>query len=108
LYISTMQVHAGFDVADNEIVKNLQAGDLVITADIPLASMVVEKGCMALNPRGQLYSESNIKLRLSLRDFSEGLRNTGVQMGGPDKLSKKEIQSFSNCLDQFLTAHKNS
>jgi uncharacterized protein YaiI (UPF0178 family) len=103
LFIKKLQVSAGFDMADNEIVKQMSAGDLVITADIPLASAVVEKGGIALNPRGELYSEKNIKQRLSLRDFSEALRGTGMQIGGPPKLGKKEIQAFANSLDQFLT-----
>ncbi len=106
LYIKKRVVSKGFDVADNQIIQDMQKGDLVITADVPLASAVIEKGGIALNPRGELYSENNIKLRLSLRDFSEGLRNSGVSIGGPAKLSKKEIQAFANSLDQFLTGQK--
>lgn len=106
LYIKKMQVSAGFDMADNEIVKQMSPGDLVITADIPLASLVVEKGGTALNPRGEVYSEKNIKQRLSLRDFSEALRGTGVMIGGPPKLKKNEIQAFANSLDRFLAANK--
>lgn len=101
-FIKKVQVLSGFDVADNYIVKSLQPGDLVITADIPLADAVVEKGGKALNPRGELYSESNIKQRLSLRNYSEGLRSSGIITGGPLKLSKREIQAFANNLDTLL------
>lgn len=102
-YITKIQVMAGFDVADEKIISGLQSGDLVITADIPLAAAAVSKTCAALNPRGELYSESNIKQRLSIRNFSDGLRSSGVITGGPDKLSKKEIQNFSNNLDALLS-----
>ena len=107
-FIKKMQVSAGFDVADNQIVQNMQPGDLVITADIPLADAVIDKGGIALNPRGELYSESNIKQRLSMRNFSEQLRSTGIMTGGPAALSKKEIQAFANCLDQFLSGKMSS
>lgn len=106
--IKNVQVSAGFDVADNHIVQNLQDGDLVITADIPLADAVVTKGCRALNPRGELYSDKNIKERLSFRDFNASLRSSGIKTGGPAKLSKKEIQAFANNLDQILTTQKNN
>lgn len=101
-FIKSVQVGAGFDIADNYIVKNVQPNDLVITADIPLANEVVEKGAIALNPRGELYSMSNIKQRLSIRDFSANLRSTGIITRGPDKLGKKEIQAFANNLDKIL------
>ena len=101
-YITKIQVMAGFDVADEKIISGLEPGDLVITADIPLAAAAVNKACVALNPRGELYSESNIKQRLSIRNFSDSLRSSGVITGGPDKLSKKEIQNFSNNLDWIL------
>ena len=101
-FIKKMQVSSGFDVADNHIVQELQSGDLVITADIPLANLVVEKGGIALNPRGQLYSAQNIKHHLSIRNFNESLRNSGAITGGPPQLSKKEIQAFANQLDKFL------
>jgi uncharacterized protein len=107
-YIKKIKVSAGFDIADNEIIKNIEIGDLVITADIPLADAVIEKGGIALNPRGTLYSKENIKQRLSLRDFSEGLRNQGVITRGPSKLNQKEIQAFANCLDKLLTAKNKS
>ncbi len=102
-YISTLRVPQGFDVADNEIVKQLSAGDLVITADIPLAAEVIEKGGYALNPRGELYTEDTIKSRLSMRDFMDSLRATGVDTGGPPVLSQSDRQRFANNLDRFLT-----
>jgi uncharacterized protein YaiI (UPF0178 family) len=102
VFIKRLIVPGGFDVADNKIVENMQAGDLVITADIPLANAVVDKAGTALNPRGELYTLANIKLRLSIRDFSEGLRNSGVRTAGPDKISKSEIQTFANQLNIFL------
>lgn len=100
--IKTVQVNAGFDMADNYIVQHLQANDLVITADIPLANAVIEKQAIALNPRGELYTMKNIKQRLALRDFSESLRSSGVITRGPEKLSKKDIQLFANHLNQIL------
>ena len=105
-FIKKIVVSLGLDVADNHIVQHMSAGDLVITADIPLANAVVEKGGIALNPRGELYTETNIKQRLSLRDFSENLRGTGILIGGPDKLGKKDVQTFANSLDKFLTAKR--
>jgi uncharacterized protein YaiI (UPF0178 family) len=101
-FITKMQVIGGFDVADDKIVKHLKPNDLVITADIPLAAAVIDKGGIALNPRGELYSNKNIKERLSIRNFSTDLRNSGVRTGGPATLSKKEIHNFSNALDTFL------
>ncbi len=83
-YIDAVQVHQGFDVADDEIVKRLKTGDLVITADIPLASEAIDKGAAALNPRGELYTTENIKARLEMRNFMETLRNSGVDTGGPN------------------------
>lgn len=102
IYITIRQVARGFDVADQEIIQQVEAGDLVITADIPLAAAVIEKGCTAINPRGSLYTADNIKERLSIRNFSAELRGAGLLTGGPSKLSNKEIQAFSNCLDKFL------
>ena len=101
-FITKQVVTSGFDVADNKIVEKLEAGDLVITADIPLADAVISKGGKALNPRGELYTESNIKQRLSIRNFSQELRSSGVNTGGPPKISKKEIQDFANALDKLL------
>ncbi len=102
-FISSVQVPAGFDVADNTIVERLQAGDLVITADIPLADEVVRKGGTALSPRGMLYTTENIKDHLSRRDMLDELRGSGVLTGGPPALDKKDIQQFANGLDRFLT-----
>ena len=101
-FITKMQVTAGFDVADNKIVQHIQVGDLVITADIPLAAAAIDNGALALNPRGELYSPANIKERLSMRNFSTDLRSSGVRTGGPATLTKKEIQCFANALDSVL------
>ncbi len=106
LYIKRHQVGAGFDVADNHIVDNMEAGDLVITADIPLANDVVEKGGLALNPRGELYSINNIKQLLGQRNMNETLRGGGMISGGPAKFGPKEIQRFANQLDKFLAQQK--
>ncbi len=103
--ISMLQVPSGFDVADNEIVKRLEAGDLVITSDIPLAAEVIEKGGLALNPRGELYSTDNIKARLNMRDFMDTLRGSGIHTGGPPALSKSDRQSFANHLDTLLNKY---
>lgn len=101
-HIEMLQVKAGFDVADNEIVKRLGTGDLVITGDIPLAAEVIEKGGHALNPRGELYSEDTIRARLNMRDFMDTLRASGVNTGGPPALSQSDRQSFANHLDTLL------
>ncbi len=102
-FIALLRVPAGPDVADNEIVKMVETGDLVITADIPLAARVVEKGGLALNPRGEIYSEENIAERLSTRDFFDSLRSNGVETGGPSSLSKRHRQAFANSLDRILS-----
>lgn len=101
-YISSVQVSQGFDVADNEIVRRCNAGDLVITADIPLASDVIDKGAHALSPRGERYTTENIKQRLNMRDFMETMRASGVQTGGPPALNQSDRQKFANELDRFL------
>jgi hypothetical protein len=101
-HIKSLQVSSGFDVADNEIVKNVAAGDLVVTADIPLAAQVVEKGAHALNPRGELYTPDNIRARLNLRDFMATLRDSGINTGGPPPLSLSDRQAFANHLDRLL------
>ena len=106
-YIKTIQVPAGFDVADNEIVKRVEAGDLVITADIPLAAEVIEKGGHALNPRGELYTEENIRARLNIRDFMDTLRASGINTGGPPAISQSDRQAFANNLDRFLAKYAN-
>ena len=104
-YITFLQVTSGFDVADNEIVKRLNAGDLVITGDIPLAAEVIEKGGYALNPRGELYTTDNIKARLNMRDFMDTLRSSGINTGGPPALNQSDRQSFANQLDSLLTKY---
>jgi uncharacterized protein len=103
--ISFLRVAPGFDVADNEIVKRLTAGDLVITGDIPLAAAVLEKGGHALNPRGELYLPDTIKARLQMRDFMDSLRASGVDTGGPAAQSQSDRQNFANQLDAFLSRH---
>jgi uncharacterized protein YaiI (UPF0178 family) len=103
--IEMLQVKPGFDVADNEIVKRLEAGDLVITGDIPLAAEVIEKGGHALNPRGELYSADTIKARLNMRDFMDTMRASGINTGGPPALSQSDRQSFANHLDKLLAKH---
>jgi uncharacterized protein YaiI (UPF0178 family) len=105
-YIKTVQVPSGFDVADNEIVKRAAAGDLIITADIPLAAEVIEKGAHALNPRGEMYSTENIRSLLNMRDFMDTMRSSGVDTsGGPPPLNQSDRQAFANQLDRFLTSH---
>ncbi|MDQ1212096.1 uncharacterized protein YaiI (UPF0178 family) [Pantoea anthophila] len=105
-YLRTLQVPAGFDVADNEIVKRVEPGDLVITADIPLAAEVIEKGAAALNPRGERYSPATIRERLTMRDFMDTLRSSGVQTGGPAAMSPRDRQQFANELDSWLRQQK--
>lgn len=104
--IRTLQVPAGFDVADNEIVRRLAAGDLVITADIPLAAEVIEKGAHALNPRGELYTTENIRARLNMRDFMDTLRGSGIDTGGPPAISQGDRKAFAGHLDRILAAHR--
>jgi uncharacterized protein len=101
-YIRALQVPAGFDVADNKIVQALSAGDLVITADIPLAAEVIAKGGHALNPRGEFYSTTNIQERLAMRNFMEELRGSGVDISGPASFSQSDRQAFAAELDRFL------
>ncbi len=100
--IDFILVPAGADVADNEIVQRMGAGDVVITADIPLAAQVVDKKALALNPRGELYTAENIRERLNIRDFMESLRNSGIETGGPAALSKNDRSRFANQLDKLL------
>lgn len=102
--IRTLQVPKGFDVADNEIVLRVVPGDLVITADIPLAAEVIEKGGHALNPRGELLTKENIGSRLNMRDFMDTMRSSGVEMGGgPAAFSQRDKQAFANSLDRLLS-----
>ena len=105
-YIQSVQVASGFDVADNEIVKRTEAGDLVITADIPLASDVIDKGALALNPRGEMYTRENIKARLNIRDFMDTLRGSGIDTGGPPALNQNDRKAFADHLDRLLAQHK--
>ena len=104
-YIRATQVPGGFDVADDEIVKQIEPGDLVITADIPLAAQVIEKGGHALNPRGEMYTTHNIKERLAMRNFMEELRSSGVELGGPNALNNSDRQAFAAELDKFLVSY---
>lgn len=101
-FVQMMQVPQGFDVADNEIVSRVQAGDLVVTADIPLAAEVMERHAEAVNPRGEAYSNDTIRQRLNMRDFMETMRASGIQTGGPPALSAADRQAFANVLDRYL------
>ncbi|AJI95317.1 YaiI/YqxD family protein [Yersinia ruckeri] len=105
-FIRTLQVAAGFDVADNEIVLRVEIGDLVITADIPLAAEVIEKGGIALNPRGERYTPDTIRERLNMRDFMDTMRASGIQTGGPNTLHQRDRQQFANELDKWLQQAK--
>jgi uncharacterized protein YaiI (UPF0178 family) len=103
--ITFLQVPKGLDVADKEISQRIEHGDLVITADIPLAAEIVGKGGFALNPRGELYTAENVRDRLNTRDFMDSLRAAGIETGGPPALSKKDRQAFANHLDQLLSRY---
>lgn len=100
--VRTLQVASGFDGADRRIVAELEPGDLVITADIPLAAAVVAKHCLALNPRGELYTEANVRERLAMRNLMDELRGAGQLAGGPAPLDKGDRQAFANALDRVL------
>jgi len=102
LHIRTVQVTPGFDVADNYIVQQADPGDLIITADIPLAAEAIDKGCLALNPRGELYTQENIRQRLNMRDFMDTMRASGVDTGGPASFSQADRMAFANQLDRLL------
>ena len=104
-FIRSLQVLQGFDVADDEIVKRADAGDLVITADIPLADEVLTKGCFVLSPRGEQYSKDTIKAKLNMRDFLDTLRGSGTQSGGPPPFSQSDRQAFANQLDRLVRKH---
>lgn len=101
-YIRALQVPAGFDVADNRIAQEVQPGDLVITADIPLAAQVIERDGFALNPRGEFYTRDNIRERLTMRNFMEELRGSGVDISGPSTFNQGDRQAFAAQLDRFL------
>lgn len=105
-FIRTLQVAAGFDVADNEIVRRCDKGDLVITADIPLAAEIIAKGAVALNPRGERYTPDTIRERLNMRDFMDTLRSSGIQTGGPNTMNQRDRQQFANELDKWLQQAK--
>ncbi|MGM0419051.1 MAG: YaiI/YqxD family protein [Thermodesulfobacteriota bacterium] len=107
-YIKTLQVGQGFDKADDEIINQMSQGDLIITADIPLASEVIENKGIALNPRGLLYSEDNIKEKLNMRDFMETLRAGGIDTKGPPVLGEREKQKFANNLDKIIVNYQKS
>jgi hypothetical protein len=102
-FIRARQVPAGFDVADNHIMQEVQNGDLVITADIPLAAQVIERGAHALNPRGEFYTAENIRQRLTMRNFMEDLRGSGVDISGPSAFSQNDRKTFAAQLDRFLS-----
>ena len=104
-YITSLQVSSGFDVADNEIIKRLNTGDLVVTGDIPLAAEAIDRGAHALSPRGERFSADNIRARLNMRDFMDTLRASGINTGGPAALSQNDRKSFANQLDRLLTRH---
>ncbi|NEQ30423.1 MAG: YaiI/YqxD family protein [Leptolyngbya sp. SIO4C5] len=105
-YIETVLVGAGFNRADSYIVAQLEPGDLVITADIPLAAEAIAQGAYALSPRGVLFDQGNIRERLSLRNFMEDLRSSGVETGGPPAFSQRDREAFANQLDRFLVKHR--
>lgn len=104
-YIRSIQVGQGFDVADNEIVNRVNAGDLVISSDIPLAADVLAKGAHALTPRGERYTKNNIDARLTMRHFMDTLRGSGEHLGGPSPLSLADRRAFANELDAFIVQH---
>jgi uncharacterized protein YaiI (UPF0178 family) len=105
-WIRARQVAAGFDAADDEIVRLMSAGDLVITADIPLAAEVIEKGGIALSPRGELFSTDNVRARLSMRDFMDTMRASGINTGGPPALNASDRKAFADHLDRILASRK--
>jgi uncharacterized protein YaiI (UPF0178 family) len=107
-HIRALQVPMGFDVADNHIVEAAAHGDLVITADIPLAAALVEKGALVLDPRGERYSADTIRERLAMRDFMEGMRGAGVDIAGPAALSQADRQAFARQLDMLLAQRKSA
>ncbi|MDM8547225.1 YaiI/YqxD family protein [Candidatus Venteria ishoeyi] len=107
-YIKSVRVGAGFDVADNEIVRRLHAGDLVISSDIPLAADAIEKGAYVLSPRGEQYSKENIRERLTMRDFMDTLRGSGIQTGGPPALNQADRKRFADQLDRLLNKYVNT
>ena len=105
-WIKALQVPSGFDAADRRIAQEVAAGDLVVTADVPLAAQVIAKGAVVIDPRGELLDKGNIQERLSMRNFMETLRNTGVETGGPASLSAADRQAFANQLDRLLSGSR--
>ncbi|MBD1390387.1 YaiI/YqxD family protein [Neiella sp. HB171785] len=105
-WVKMVQVASGHDVADHEIVRRSEAGDLVITADIPLAAELIDKGVKVLNPRGEWYSEANVRARLNIRDFMDTMRASGVATGGPPPISQTERRDFANHLDRWLAQNR--
>ena len=105
-FIKSIQVSAGFDVADDEIVRRLESGDLVITGDIPLAADAIAKGAMALSPRGEMLNEGNIRARLSMRDLLDTMRSSGIDTGGPAALNQNDRKKFADQLDSWLTKNQ--
>jgi uncharacterized protein YaiI (UPF0178 family) len=106
-YIESIQVASGFDVADDERVRRVIKGDLVITSDIPLADEAIEKGALCLSPRGELFDKSNIKARLNMRDFLDTMRASGADTGGPPAFSQNDRKTFADRLDSLLTQNTN-
>ncbi len=104
-FIKSLQVLSGFDVADQKIVELTQKDDLIITADIPLAKEILDRGGFALNPRGSFYDLGTIDAKLTMRDFNETLRGSGIQTKGPDPLTQRDRQLFTNSLDKWLRDH---
>ena len=107
-WIKALQVPAGFDMADRRIVQEAEAGDVIVTADVPLAALVIDKGAVVIDPRGELMDRNNIQERLTLRNFMESLRSSGVETGGPAALSSTDKQAFANQLDRLLTRKNRS
>lgn len=105
-WIRSLQVAQGFDVADNLIVQQVSEGDLVITADIPLAAEVIEKGAGVISPRGEQFTRNNIRQRLNMRDFMDTMRASGEVGGGPPALGERDKQAFANALDRYLAGHR--
>lgn len=105
-YVHFVQVESGLDAADKRIVESMRPGDLVITADVPLAAAVIEAGGKALNPRGELYTSENVRERLSVRNFLDELRGSGVSTGGPPALDQRDRQAFANQLDRWIAKRR--
>lgn len=105
-FVRSRQVSSGFDVADSAIAASVEQGDLVVTQDIPLAAEIIARGGAALSPRGEMFSPDTIASRLTMRNFLDTMRASGIQSGGPPPLSARDRQAFANCLDAYLTKNK--